>query len=175
MLEHAMAQLAACRRAVGIAITPPTGFFELRGPASELSGVACRLDAHGWWRTVSPHRALFLADGTGMQDVVASQPDVAVSDLSSAYACLILAGPLAGRLAASPAARLARPLIVAHDGDDCALLVLPRDRAADTRHALLEAGRADGAVAVDARAAELHRTARRIRARQHHALHGSAS
>ena len=80
MLEHAMAQLAACRRAVGIAIAPDPGVFELRGPASELSITAGRLAAHGWWRTVSPNRALFLANRPGLKDVVAAQPDVALSD-----------------------------------------------------------------------------------------------
>ena len=62
---------------------------------------------------------------------------------------------------------------MADDGDDCCLLVVPHHRAGDVLHILLEAGRADGAVAVDVRAAELHRTARRISARQRHDLHGS--
>jgi hypothetical protein len=180
--EHVMAQLAACRRAAGLALVPEPALFELRGPAWELGVIAQRLTGrrpaagtcvrmrHGWWRTEASGRALVLADGPELEprleDVVASRPDVALSDLSAAHAGLVLVGPLAGRLAASPAARLARPVIAACDGNDYWLLVLPQDRAGDARHVLLAAGRADGAVVVGVRATELHRAARRIRVAQ---------
>ena len=143
--EHVMAQLAACRRAAGLALVPEPALFELRGPAAELSVIARQLTGrrpaagtcvrmrHGWWRTEAAGRALVLADGPELEprleDVVASRPDVALSDLSAAHTGLVLVGPLAGRLAASPAARLARPVIAACDGDDYWLLVLPQERA----------------------------------------------
>jgi hypothetical protein len=179
--EHVMAQVAACRRTVGVALVPAVGVFELRGPASELTVVARQLTGRrpvtgccvrmrgGWWRTETPGRARILADAGDLPEVeallerlVVSRLDVALSDLSAAHAALILAGPLAGRLAASPAARLAQPLMAVCDGDDYHVLVVGLERAGDTRHVLLEAGRADGAVAVGARATELHRAARRI-------------
>jgi hypothetical protein len=184
--EHVMAQLAACRRSVGIALAPCPRLVELRGHPADLSAIAAQLIGRrptagqtarigcGWWRSSTPSRAQLLADeghqaafDTLLRQLAAARLDVAVSDLSGAHAALILAGPLAARLAACPAARLAQPLMVVCDGDDYRLLVVARERAADSRHVLLEAGRAAGAVAVGTRATELHRAARRIRTAQH--------
>ncbi|WCB94890.1 hypothetical protein DSM104299_03630 [Baekduia alba] len=176
---HLMAHLAACRCAVGVAPLPGLGVIELRGSASELHEIArhlvgrspavgtCVRIRHGWWRSVAPDRALVLA-GIGerealaadLAELVARRLDLACADVSEAYAGLVLAGPLAGRLATSPAARLAAPTIAVPDGDDFWLLVLPRDRVDDACHVLLVAGRVDGAVAVESRVTELYYAAR---------------
>jgi hypothetical protein len=95
-----------------------------------------------------------------MRALAAITPDVVLEDRSAGYAAVILAGRLAARLAATPAARLARPAMLACDGDDFRVLVLPDERATDTRHVLLEAGRADGAIAVGPTAVDLYRAAR---------------
>jgi hypothetical protein len=151
MLEsHLMAQVAACRAGVGAARWPCPRLLELRGAPMHLA----RRMPGGWWQPQSAHRALFLADRRSVAPI-AFGPDVAVIDVSAAHAALILAGPLAARLAA----RLADPVMVAADGDHHRVLVVPASRAPGAWQALLDAGRRYGAVAVDVRATDLHRAA----------------
>jgi hypothetical protein len=176
---HVMGQLAACRRSVGVALMPQTALFELRGRPDELGALAARLTGRpmdigpvvridgGWWQSITSRRALVLGDPAEplvftqrLRALADAAADVAVEDLSAGHAAVVLAGRLAPRLAATPAARLARPVMAVRDGDDYQLLVLPDTRAADSRHVLLEAGRADGAIAVGPTAAELYRAAR---------------
>jgi hypothetical protein len=178
---HVMGQVAACRRTVGVALVPRPALVELRGDPDQLGAIALRLTGgrcrtgqavrvgFGWWQTVTPRRALLLADASGraafdrlIAELSEWTPDVALEDLCAGYACVILAGPLAGRLAATPAARLAQPVMSACDGDDYRVLVLRSARAADTHHVLLAMAGGDGAVSVAAAAVELHRAARRI-------------
>jgi hypothetical protein len=176
---HVMGQVAACRRSLGVALVPRARLVELRGRPEELGALAARLAGRptmigravrvdgGWWQSLTSRSALVLADPSDplpfmqrLRTVADAAPDVALDDLSAGHAVVILAGPLAARLAATPAARLARPVMAACDGDDFRVLVLADQRAADTRHVLLEAGRAAGAIAVGPAAAELYRAAR---------------
>jgi hypothetical protein len=182
---HVMAQLAGCRRAVGIALSSRPRLSELRGPATELErivghlgglGVAsadCVRWRSGWWQAESPHRLLALADPSRQVDfdrllavAAASSPDVAVRNVSAGHSSLVLVGPLAARFAMLPAARVATPIMVAADGEHCRFLVLPGCRAERAKRALLQAGRDDGALAIDVSAANLYRAARRIVATQ---------
>jgi hypothetical protein len=118
---HLPSQLAACERAAGVAVVPRTPLLALRGAAALLASFTARLTGgrrrmrgpvrvrDGWWHSVSAHRALLLADADEqlaalIDDIVCSTPDVAVEDLSAHYACVIVCGPLAGRLAGDPAA-----------------------------------------------------------------------
>ena len=98
--------------------------------------------------------------------VFALNADVAVEDLSEAYAGVVLSGPLAAQLAVSPAARLAGPVMVVGRGEEQRLLVLPAWRADSAWQVLLEAGRRLGGVAVDLRAADLHSAAQHALAAQ---------
>jgi hypothetical protein len=176
---HVMSQVAACRASVGVALIDHPVLLELRGRPEELGAIAVRLAGRpivvgqtvrvdgGWWRSVTSRRALALADPARplafaklVRALADAAPDVALEDLSARHAAVLLAGRLTGGLAATPAARLARPVLDAGDGDDFRILVLPHERAADTRHVLLEAGRADGAIAVGPAAAELYRASR---------------
>jgi hypothetical protein len=172
---HMPSQLAACDRAAGLAVVPRAPLLELRGPLASLTarltggrsrpGRPVRVRC-GWWQSASAHRALLLADSTGalgafVDDLV--QGDVAVENLSDSHACVVLAGPLAGRLAADPAVRTARPLMTVYAGEQHRLLVVPWDRAHSLERALLEAGRGDGVIAVEPRALELRRVARHHR------------
>jgi hypothetical protein len=187
---HVMAQLAGCRRAVGIALSPRPHLFELRGPAPDLARMAGHLGGHGaanahgvrsrcgWWQVEGRHRLLVLADPSRQADfdrllafVAASSPDVAVRNVSAGLSSLVLVGPLAARLAVVPAARAARPVMIVADDEHCRLLVLPACHAQDAKRALLQAGRDDGALAVDVSAANLYRAARRIAATRQPAPH----
>jgi hypothetical protein len=170
---HVMGQLAACRRTAGIALMRRPALVELRGDPNALAAAAAGVTG-GWWMALGPRRALLLADRDGpagsealLDDLAASAPDVAVEDRSAAYGCVVLAGPLASRLVISPAARLAQPLLIAGDGDDHCLLVVDSDRAEDAWHVLLDAGRADGAIAVAVTTARLYRAGRRTATAQH--------
>lgn len=177
---HLMAHVAACRGRVGIARVTGLRLLDLRGAPGDLAEIAAQLLTRragtgdcvpmpgGWWQTRRAHRALVLADpahpepfGRAVRLALDLWPDVAVDDLSGAHEAVVLAGPGSRQLASSAAARLADPAMVAADGDDYRLLVLPAARADDVRGALLEAGRRLGAVAVDARATDLYRIARR--------------
>ena len=176
---HVMGEVAACRRNVGVALLSRAALFEMRGRPEGLGALAAWVTGRpallgrsvrvegGWWRSVTARRALVLAEPADplpfaerVRGLAATAPDVALENLSAAYAAVILAGRGAGGLADSPAARLARPLMSACDGDDLRVLVLPNGRAADTRHVLLEAGRADGAIGVGLPAVTLYRAAR---------------
>ena len=178
---HLMAQIAACRRSVGLALAWQSGVFELRGGPAELVATAAALGCTrsparesipthwGWWRLQASCRALVIADPARVPElrqllecVVGPRLDVALTDLCGEYAGVALAGPLAARLAASRAIRLAEPVVTVCDGYDYWLLLVPRGRARDTHRALLEAGRVDGAIAVDTQVTALHRAARRI-------------
>lgn len=182
---HLMAQVAACRRGLGLARAPRLRLLDVRGGEGDLREIALELVGRlpepgecvrirgGWWQTQTAHRALLLAAAAQREGfdrlveiAVAFRPDVAVEDLSEAHAGLVLAGPLAERLAASPAARLAAPVMVAGDAEDHRVLVLPARRADDAWHVLLDAGRRLGAVAVDVRATDLHCAAQRTIAAQ---------
>ena len=187
---HVMAQLAGCRRAVGIAVLPRPRLFELRGPATDLERIAGHLGGQGdasarsmrpgsgWWQAESQHRLLVLADPSRGADfdrlvafIAVSSPDVAVRNASASLSCLILVGPLAARLAVLPAARGARPVMDVAEDEHCRLLAVPTYRAEDAQHVLLEAGRDDGALAVEVSAANLYRAGRRIAATQQPAPH----
>jgi hypothetical protein len=176
---HVMGQVSACRRNVGVAVLPQVTLLELRGRPDELGTLAARMTGRpvplgpavrvdgGWWQSLTSRRALALADpadalrfAARVRGLAAAAPDVTLEEHSADHVAVILAGRLAARLAATPAARLAGPVICACDGDDFRILVLPNERAADTRHVLLEAGRADGAIAVGPAAAGLYRAAR---------------
>jgi hypothetical protein len=176
---HVMGQVAACRRSVGVALVPSVPLLELRGRPEELAALAVRVTGarpavgrvvradRGWWLSLTSRRVLALADPSDplpfarrVRALAAIAPDVALDDLSARHAAVVLAGPLAPDLAGTPAARLARPVLSVCDGDDFRILVLTDERAQDTRHVLLEAGRADGAIAVGPAAAELYRAAR---------------
>jgi methylenetetrahydrofolate reductase (NADPH) len=177
---HIPSQIAACDRAAGLAVVPRAPLLELRGPATSLASLTARLTGGrhrpgrpvrvrcGWWQAASAHRALMLADAgtpldTLVDDLALRAPDVAIEDLSAGHACVVLAGPLAGRLASDPAARLARPLMTVCDGDQHRLLVVPEHHAHALERALLESGRGEGVIAVEPRAAELRRVARHHR------------
>jgi hypothetical protein len=177
---HMPSQLAACERAAGLAVVPRAPLLELRGPATSLASLTARLTGGrrsagrpvrvrcGWWQSMTPHRALLLADRAEpldalMNDLAQRVLDMAVEDRSDSYACLVLSGPLAGSIASDPAARLARPLMTVCDGEQDRLLVVAAHQADSLQRALLEAGRGNGVIAVDVRAAELRRVARRHR------------
>jgi hypothetical protein len=149
---HLLAQVAACRAGAGIARWPQLRLFELRG-ALAAHPESARV-AGGWWRRQSAHRALFLADPReGL--VVAFGPDLAVTEVSRAHAALIVAGPLASRLAP----RLLDPVMVAGDGEHHRILVVRASGAQADWQLLLAEGRSLGAVAVEVAAIELYRVA----------------
>ncbi len=174
-----MTQVAVCRRTVGLSRTPTLRLLDLRGGKEDLDSIAALLVGRlpepgacvrmpgGWWWSRFPHRALLIADpmeraqfDRSVERSVSDGPDVAVEDLSQAHEGITLVGPLAGRLASSPAARPADPVLCVADGEEHRLLVLPVARADAACRVLLEAGRSLGAVLVEARATELHRAAR---------------
>jgi hypothetical protein len=175
-----MTQVAVCRQGIGLSRVPRLRLVDLRGGEKDLSNVAaplvgrlpgsgeCARMTGGWWWARFPHRALLLADpghperfDRSVEHAISRGADVAVEDLSEAHVGITLVGPLASRLANSPAARLADPVLCVADGDEYRLLVLPAARADDACRVLLDAGRPLGAVTVDARATELYRVARR--------------
>jgi hypothetical protein len=178
---HVMAQVAACQRAVGVATIARPRLFELRGGVDDLGAVAWMLSRQGplqgqtvrlgwgWWLLDAPHRALVLEDPSSpgqlqpfLDGLDGRHPDVAVTDISDAYVGVVIAGRLARSLTASAAARVPEPAVTAFDGDDYWLLVLRRELARGMPEVLLQAGRFDGAVAVEIQAAELYRAARRV-------------
>jgi hypothetical protein len=174
---HLMAQVAACRRGVGVARARRLRLLELRGAGRDLEDLARRLTGRvpvaadgcvrmrcGWWRSTSAQRVLILADPVQIDPfdrllgpALSARSDVAVQDRSDHHAGLLLTGAHAARCAAGPAIRLIAPVLAAADGDQHHLLVVPRSRADDAWQVLLDAGRRYGAVAVDVAAVELHR------------------
>ena len=157
------AQLAACDRVAGVALVPNAPLLELRGAPDQLAALVAAFP--GAWQATATHRALLLADARThdelAEEITGAAPDVAVASLSDSHACLVLAGPLARCLAGDPAVALARPAVTVCESHERYVIVVAGERADELRRALLEAGRDDGVVAVDVRAAELHRLARR--------------
>jgi hypothetical protein len=182
---HVMAQLAACRCSVGLSLAWEPAVYELRGSRAELAELGVILGVAdpsspspietlwGWWCSASPHRALVVAEParrTELDDLLdrgaPTHRDVTIENLADDRAALVLAGPGATRLVRSAVARLAGPVLATSRGDDYWLLILDRTRAVEVRDALLEVGRADGAVAVEAQTTDLYRSAHRVLAGQ---------
>ncbi len=168
--EHVVAQLAACRGAVGVAVCPGFAVLELRGVCQDVVRLACALTdgCQGWWELVAPHRAIVLLDANApvgasvLTGLPGRAPDVAVRDRSRACVTVAAVGPRAGELLA-----VARPkgtLLAATDGGD-RLVVVPTEQAAQACAVLLAAGRELGAIAVGAEAIRLHRAARHVQMR----------
>jgi heterotetrameric sarcosine oxidase gamma subunit len=114
------AELAVCRRSVGLAERSDLGTLELRGPATAVQAVIRRLAGDGltpgeaakadeaWWCLVTPHRALVLCPGESRDELLAGLVDAAgeaegasAVDLSGDYAALLLIGPRAEHLVRS--------------------------------------------------------------------------
>jgi hypothetical protein len=144
-----MAEVAVCRHAAGIAVAPSLQLLELRGAPDDLDA-----SARAFWYPIASTRAVLIRDPTRRAADPAEWPDVAVLDHSGPYAGLIVAGPLAARLAAT-----VEPVLDVGEGDDYRVLVFERADLEDARRRLLEAGRPLGAMAVDLRAIELCRAA----------------
>lgn len=185
-VSHVMAQLAACRRSVGLSLASEPVVHQLRGNRADLAafgamlGVADPSSASpletrwGWWCSASPLRALVVAEPARRAELddlldrtVHTHHDVAIENLADDRAALVLAGPGAARLVRSAVLGLAGPVLATSGGDDYWLLILDRTHAVEVRDALLEVGRADGAVAVGSPATDLYRSAHRVLAGQH--------
>jgi hypothetical protein len=174
---HVAAELAACARAAGVALGARAALLELRGPAAPLATMTAQLTGgrrrarrpvrvrHGWWQSQSDHRALLLTDARtrsaldGLREEFAREcEDIVVGDMSPAYSCIVLAGPLAGPLGCAVPGP---PLMAVSDGSHRRILVVPAEQAPEVRAALLRVGRDYGVVGVDLKTTELHRAARR--------------
>ena len=177
---HVMAHLAACRRSVGLSLLGQVSLFELRGSPAHLAALGEDLQAcepvvgrpvrtgWGWWQLDATRRVLVLADplrsaelGRLLQRAAAPHLDIVLTGVASDYVGLVLAGPQAGSLAASPAVRLADPLLTVSEREDYRLLVLAAARARDLHETLLALGADQGAVSVDAEVTDLYRAAHR--------------
>jgi heterotetrameric sarcosine oxidase gamma subunit len=114
------AELAVCRRSVGLGERSDLGTLELRGPASAVQAVLRRLTGDGltpgaalraseaWWCLLTPNRALVLCPGQSRDALLESMLEAAreadgasAVDLSGDYAALLLIGPRAERLVRS--------------------------------------------------------------------------
>jgi heterotetrameric sarcosine oxidase gamma subunit len=108
------AELAVCRRSVGLGEQSDIGSLELRGPGNDVQTVLRLLTGSGlspgsaqrasgaWWCLLTPHRALVLCPGEARDAVLASLVEAAretegasAVDLSGDYAALVLIGPRA--------------------------------------------------------------------------------
>ncbi len=111
------AELAVCRRGVGIADRSDHGTLELRGNAAAVAEAVERVtgerlapgralrSAGAWWCPITRHRVLVVADRAAADDlgvVVGAAarltPGASVIDLEGDYAALGLVGPRAGRV-----------------------------------------------------------------------------
>jgi heterotetrameric sarcosine oxidase gamma subunit len=114
------AELAVCRRSVGLAERSDLGTLELRGRVAAVQAVLRQLAGQGltpgaavraseaWWCLLTPHRALVLCPGEARGALFASLLDAAreaegasAVDLSGDYAALLLIGPRAEQLVRS--------------------------------------------------------------------------
>jgi heterotetrameric sarcosine oxidase gamma subunit len=114
------AELAVCRRSVGLAEHSDLGTLELRGPVTavetvlqqlagqDLSPGAAVRAGEAWWCLLTPHRALVLCPGEARDALLASLVETACEtegasavDLSGDYAALVLIGPRAEELVRS--------------------------------------------------------------------------
>ncbi|HWH93748.1 MAG TPA: hypothetical protein VNT03_07800 [Baekduia sp.] len=181
-----MTQLAACRRAAGVALLRRPAFYELRGRGPDLDAVATRLlggaspapgrqasTSWGWWVRESEHGAVAAADvprGAELAEALAgarrSVPDIAIVDRAEGHAAIVIAGPRAGRVAVSAADLLIPPVACFDDGDDYHLVIVQEARGLAAFQTVLAAGRQDGAVAVGLAAVGTLRAARRVIAGQ---------
>ena len=162
-----MAELAACRHGVGVALVRVT-ICEARGPHAALDRMVVEHSC-AYRLRLTRHRAVAIVDLPGSPRpegaIVDGGPDVALSARSRELCALVLAGPRAPRLAASAAPGL-RLLASFGEGDDLRLLVIARRDGPAALSALLAAGRGDGAVAVGRTTLGLLRAARRVTAAQ---------
>jgi heterotetrameric sarcosine oxidase gamma subunit len=125
------AELAVCRRSVGLAEQSDIGTLELRGPAAAVQAVLRQLAGQGlspgaavraseaWWCLLMPHRALVICPGEGRDALLASLVQAAgesegasAVDLSGDYAALVLIGPRAEELVRSTSLAADSPLPV---------------------------------------------------------------
>jgi hypothetical protein len=186
------AQIAVCRRSVGLSGPASLGVLELRGRRAALQtvlrGLTGRRLAVGdavhasgaWWCLLTSYRALALAPPAARHDVWAllrnatrETPGASTVDLSADYAAITLAGPRAGALAVAaglgerPPGRAglvcgARPAVVLREHADRCLVVVPRAHADVAWAELLAAGAALGAAGVDAYALGLLAAGERV-------------
>ena len=165
VLGPVMAQLAACRHAVGIALLNDPVAWELRGTPANLARCAAVTAPWDWRLAVSPHRAVALGAARlafAMARLRATEPDVVISDRGGAWSVLVFTGPAAVDVCSKVARSSVR---AAREADEWVALV-DQTVARIAFHAALAAGRGAGAVAIDARALAIHRAARRIAAGQ---------
>ena len=114
------AELAVCRRSVGLAERSDLGTLELRGSGSAVQAVLRQLTGDGlapgaavraseaWWCLLTPHRALVLCPGesrdallAGLLEAAGEAEGASAVDLSGDYAALLLIGPRAEQLVRS--------------------------------------------------------------------------
>lgn len=174
----APAQLAVCRRGVGLAELAGYGVVELRGRRAGVQAVLRTITgrrlaagdavhaAGTWWCLLTPYRALALCSEAGRGDVRAllrsatrEIPGASTLDLSSDYAAIALAGPQAAALCdavrlGTPApgrvgvASGSRPAVVLREATDRFLILVARGHAGEAWEVLLTAGAGLGAARI---------------------------
>jgi hypothetical protein len=172
-----MSEVAACRAAVGIAVSMDIGVLELRGSRNDLTAFAVAQVGHapavaqpveafwGWWMTVSGQRALAVRDPAGVRSLPAldAMPDdLAVSDRSAELGALLLVGPRAGLLASDVATGADWSLVSLGTDEDYRVLLVDRGKASTTFQRALRAGRTLGVVSVGLSAIRTQQAAARV-------------
>lgn len=186
-------EVAVCQTAVGVADRSELVKLELRGGAEALAQLVERLAAlsgdHAWIHPLSHERVLVLCDPCHdrglierVVDEVAATTEVSSVDVSDDRATILLLGPSAEALLASPELGRGRdvppvggveealvaggPGLLMRQGSDQFLIVTDRAHAVPVWHALHEAGAAHGIASVGRAALDRFDVSGRTLARQ---------